>query len=212
MPNFRLMKDFVKKYVQAFDIQPGTNRIGVVQYGATVQEALSLAANNALSDVLSTIDNLRHLGGGTFTQAALQHLKDTSFTQKSGDRMGYPNVAVLVTVGKPFDSPAAVAKELRDTGVHLFAVGVGSGLGNTTLEDITGYQPFAFQLNNFTDLENDAHRLQVIQAVCRGRDECASSPCQNGGACVNGDYSYRCVCQKDFGGYNCERCGLPTTG
>ncbi|XP_035660177.1 uncharacterized protein LOC118404903 [Branchiostoma floridae] len=212
MPNFKLMKDFVKKAVQAFDIQPGTNRIGLVQYGATVQEALSLAASNTMADVLLAVDNLKHLGGATFTQAALQHLKDTSFTSTSGDRMGYPNIAVLMTVGKPFDAPAVVAKELRDMGVHLFVVGIGNGLGNTTLEEITGHQQFAFQVNNFTDLENDAQRMQWMQAICRGRDECASNPCQNGGACVDGDYSYQCTCQQDFVGKNCERCGLPTTG
>ncbi|KAI8502373.1 hypothetical protein Bbelb_199610 [Branchiostoma belcheri] len=212
MPDFRRMKDFVKGAVQAFPIQPGTNRVGVVQYAGTVQEVLPLATNNSIADVMSAVDNLAPLGGGTFTQAALQHLKDTSFTYKNGDRMGYPNVAVLLTVGKPFDAPAAVAKDLRDMGVHLFAFGIGNGLGNTTLEDITGYQPFAFQLDNFTDLESSAQRTQAVQAICRGRDECASNPCQNGGACVDGDYTYRCVCKQDFVGRNCERCGLPVKG
>ena len=35
-------------------------------------------------------------------------------------------------------------------------------------------------------------------------DECASSPCQNGGTCVDGVNSYTCNCNVGYAGANCE--------
>lgn len=35
-------------------------------------------------------------------------------------------------------------------------------------------------------------------------DECASNPCLNGGACVDGIASFTCICVQGFIGVRCE--------
>ena len=35
-------------------------------------------------------------------------------------------------------------------------------------------------------------------------DECHSSPCHNGGDCVNEEAQYHCQCKAGYTGYNCE--------
>jgi hypothetical protein len=40
--------------------------------------------------------------------------------------------------------------------------------------------------------------------ACESVDECASSPCENGGACTDALNSYTCACLPETAGYNCD--------
>ena len=46
--------------------------------------------------------------------------------------------------------------------------------------------------------------MTKIQILYADIDECASSPCQNGGTCVDGINSYTCNCDVGYAGKNCE--------
>ena len=46
--------------------------------------------------------------------------------------------------------------------------------------------------------------MTKIQILYADIDECASSPCQNGGTCVDGFNSYTCNCDVGYRGVNCE--------
>ena len=39
-------------------------------------------------------------------------------------------------------------------------------------------------------------------------DECSSSPCQNGGTCVNRYNDYLCICADGYSGKSCQTGGL----
>ena len=44
----------------------------------------------------------------------------------------------------------------------------------------------------------------LLSIVYTDIDECASSPCQNGGTCTDGVNSYTCTCVAGYEGDNCE--------
>ena len=47
------------------------------------------------------------------------------------------------------------------------------------------------------------HNKTVISPLSTS-DDCASEPCQNGAACVDGVTSYSCQCLPGFSGTNCQ--------
>ena len=66
--------------------------------------------------------------------------------------------------------------------------------------------------------QKEPHFLPVCNAVMTllcliaDIDECALSPCKNGGTCQQLPTSgYLCNCAKDFIGDNCETCKMPIT-
>jgi len=43
-----------------------------------------------------------------------------------------------------------------------------------------------------------------LVVLCVDIDECASSPCQNGGTCADGINSYTCTCAGGYDGAQCQ--------
>ena len=46
--------------------------------------------------------------------------------------------------------------------------------------------------------------MNKIEILPADVDECDSSPCQNGGTCVDGINSYTCDCDDGYTGPDCE--------
>ncbi|XP_078620646.1 uncharacterized protein LOC144887349 isoform X2 [Branchiostoma floridae x Branchiostoma japonicum] len=56
------------------------------------------------------------------------------------------------------------------------------------------------------DVCTDKSRRKLAAGVkCITTDECASSPCKNGGTCRDGQNRYTCDCQPGWEGVNCEK-------
>ena len=48
------------------------------------------------------------------------------------------------------------------------------------------------------------HAKLTLQFSLPDIDECASSPCQNGGTCTDAVNSYTCACVDGYNGDDCE--------
>ena len=70
------------------------------------------------------INEIVPLAQGTMTGLAIKYVMNHAFTAAEGDRPKVPNVAVIVTDGRPQDRVAEVAAEARDKGIEIYAVGV----------------------------------------------------------------------------------------
>ncbi|XP_013394109.2 uncharacterized protein LOC106161639 [Lingula anatina] len=73
---------------------------------------------------------------------------------------------------------------------------------------------FLFDTLISTSDATNAMNKCIAQDYTDSVDQCESGPCQNGGTCTDGLFSYSCACASGFNGTSCEyveRCPLPAT-
>ena len=68
----------------------------------------SLKAFSKLEDMVKGINEIIPLAQGTMTGLAIKYTMNVAFTPEEGDRAKVPNVAVIVTDGRPQDRVAEV--------------------------------------------------------------------------------------------------------
>ena len=74
------------------------------------------------------VDGIPFMGGGTRIDKALRQAQSQFFTASNGGRQNVPRTIILLTDGDSGGNPAAVAKEIRASGISIIAVGIGHGM------------------------------------------------------------------------------------
>ncbi|CAO2602552.1 Matn2 [Lemmus lemmus] len=197
--DYAKVKEFILDILQFLDIGPDVTRVGLLQYGSTVKNEFSLKTFKRKSEVERAVRRMRHLSTGTMTGLAIQYALNIAFSEAEGARPlreNVPRVMMIVTDGRPQDSVAEVAAKARDTGILIFAIGVGQ-VDLNTLKAIGSepYKDHVFLVANFSQIES---LTSVFQNKFCKIDYCASSNhgCQH--ECVNAQKSAFCRCLKGF--------------
>ncbi|XP_069777040.1 collagen alpha-1(XIV) chain isoform X2 [Narcine bancroftii] len=122
--NFRLVRLFLENLVSAFNVDSDKIRIGLAQYSGDPRIEWNLNQYRTKAAVLDAVRNLPYKGGNTLTGLALTYILENSFKPEAGSRAGVPKIGILITDGKSQDDVFPPAKNLRDAGIELFAIGV----------------------------------------------------------------------------------------
>ena len=165
---FPAMRDFVQRVVETLSVDDSKDRVSVVQYSRDPTVQFYLNTYTTKGEILDTVRGLRHKGGRPLnTGAALQYLRDNVFTASAGSRRleGVPQVLILLSGGKSFDSVDGPASALKQLGVLTFAIGT-RGSDSRELQKITGDPSSALSVSEFTDLPSVQQTLQSsVEAV-----------------------------------------------
>ncbi|XP_078580606.1 uncharacterized protein LOC144864418 isoform X3 [Branchiostoma floridae x Branchiostoma japonicum] len=159
-PNFELVKSFTYSVSRNFDVSPNATRIGVAQYSDTNSLEFNLNRYSTKDEVLNAVNGISYQGGGTYTGAALDFVRQTMMVESAGDRAMSPNILVVATDGESSDDQRTPAEVLRNAGTLVYAVGIGAGVSSTTLLDIAGYNSRVLQATDFASLEVIGRELQ----------------------------------------------------
>lgn len=159
---FPAMRDFVQKVVETLSVDDNKDRVSVVQYSREPAVHFYLNTYTTKGEILATVTGLRHKGGRPLnTGAALQYLRDNVFTASAGSRRleGVPQVLILLSGGKSFDSVDAPASALKQLGVLTFAIGTSSS-DSKELQKISHDPSYALSVSEFNDLPSVQQQLQ----------------------------------------------------
>ncbi|EGD78970.1 hypothetical protein PTSG_11807 [Salpingoeca rosetta] len=132
---------FVSQVTTYFTIGEHDTRVAVATFasGATVNIRLNDHFDgDALRDAIADIP---YPQGQTYTSLGLRAVRQDILTEANGMRPaseGVPRVLVVLTDGnsQPSYDPATEASILHDQNVNVFAIGVGSSISQSQLEDI----------------------------------------------------------------------------
>ena len=129
----------MKKVVDFFNIGRDGTHIAVVQYSTNTVTEFNLQRYFTKSEMKQAVDRIPYQNGWTYTGEALQHLRNHIFTKNAGMRTdaGIPKVLVLLTDGHSQGlSVGPPAQVLKNMGVSIFGIGVGSGISISQLKEI----------------------------------------------------------------------------
>ncbi|XP_067300915.1 uncharacterized protein col6a3 [Pseudorasbora parva] len=159
--SFPAIRDFVQRLVEQFTIEANRDRVSVVQYSREAEVHFYLNSYTAKEDVLDRVRGLRHKGGRPLnTGAALQYVRDNVFTASTGSRRleGVPQILILLSGGRSFDSVDAAASSLKELGVLTFGIG-SRGSDSRELQRITYDPNYALSVSDFSELPNVQEQL-----------------------------------------------------
>lgn len=157
-PDFSSMKTFITKVVNGTVIGEDNVRIGVVQFSTEPQDQFALNMFYNKDDVEEAINSITQLTGNTYTGKALAFISDY-FDAPKGGRPDVPQFLIVITDGEAHDAVALPAKAIRDKGVTIFSIGVGS-VNTTQLWEISGTQDKVYVERDFDALQSIEKNLQ----------------------------------------------------
>ncbi|XP_043978500.1 matrilin-4 isoform X2 [Gambusia affinis] len=193
---FETMRKFLIDILNTLDIGLDTTRVGVVQYSSQVRSEFSLKTHSNLENMVKAINEIVPLAQGTMTGLAIRYLMNEAFSPGQGDRPKVPNVAVIVTDGRPQDRVAEVAAEAREKGIEIYAVGVARA-DMTSLRAMASppFEDHVFLVERFDLIYQFG--LQFQDKLC-GIDLCLESEhgCEH--ICESFPGSYTCHCLPGY--------------
>ncbi|XP_061459649.1 matrilin-2 isoform X2 [Rhineura floridana] len=197
--DFEKVKEFILTILQFLDISPDVTRVGLIQYASTVKNEFSLKTFRRKQDVERAVKRMMYLATGTMTGLAIQYAMNIAFSESEGARplsQNVPRVIMIVTDGRPQDPVADVAAKARNSGILIFAIGVGR-VDMNTLKSI-GSQPYSdhvFLVANFSQIETLTSVFQTklcVQHMCSVTEH----GCDH--FCINTAGSYVCKCKRGY--------------
>ncbi|MEQ2249533.1 hypothetical protein ILYODFUR_030316 [Ilyodon furcidens] len=208
--DFGNIKLFLTEIVKNIHIDPNSVQIGLTQYSSTPKTEWDLNSYKTKTSLLMAINNIRQLWGTTKTGRALNYILHRSFKPNVGMRADSKKIAVLITDGESADDVMPPAKNLKDTGIEIYVIGMGdyvnipelqtiaSGDDKTHLFLFSNYESLYSVNNNITsslchsDTATDSVRLVNGTSLCSGRLEVKYSQSDNS------NQIWSSVCEADF--------------
>ncbi|KAJ8309545.1 hypothetical protein KUTeg_014419 [Tegillarca granosa] len=167
--NFDKQIDFIKNFVKQFDIGPNNVQIGVVTFASVPHNEFWLNDFQTKADVMYALSSIKYSSGNTFTNTALDFVRNSSFSPTHGARG--PNVdkiLIVLTDGQSTNSTATTtaSQQIHAKGIHTISIGIGTGVNQNELQAIATDPSQVFTVQNFNVLSSIQKELSQWSQFC----------------------------------------------
>ncbi|XP_021352218.1 uncharacterized protein LOC110449589 [Mizuhopecten yessoensis] len=159
--NFILMKFFIKNITANLLLGPNAIQVGIVTFATVPRYEFWLNEHYGALTLNPAIDSIVYTNAGTYIAKGLQYVRDNALAAANGARADSEKVVILMTDGKSFDNSATIASTLRNDGVLVACVGIGTGINTAQLNEIaynSSYIFFAASFNVLTQISDTVRR------------------------------------------------------
>uniref|UniRef100_A0A8C2UHI5 Matrilin 4 n=1 Tax=Coturnix japonica TaxID=93934 RepID=A0A8C2UHI5_COTJA len=181
--NFELVKQFVNRIVDLLEVSPDGTRVGLVQYSSRVRTEFPLNKYHSAEDIKAAVMRMEYMEKGTMTGLALKHMVEHSFSELEGARPlshNVPRIGLVFTDGRSQDDISEWAQRAKESGIVMFAVGVGKAveeeLRAIASEPVEQHFSYSADFTTMTHLVEN-FKLNICPEEGRGEME-IRSPCE----------------------------------
>ena len=163
----------MKTLAASFGISKDGAHAGVVTFSSDVEHSIKLNDHFNLNDFNKAVQGISHMKNYTRIDKALRLTQKEMFTAANGGRPDAKTIVIVLTDGsqtrqglKDLEDPALVARELRDIGYTVLAIGMGSGADTNELIAITGNEDHVYSATTFEELITEEFLNRVNKGGC----------------------------------------------
>ncbi|KAI7808924.1 putative collagen alpha-3VI chain [Triplophysa rosa] len=175
--NFKEVLDFVVNLIDLFYTERDDLRIGLAHYAADVTDVFYLNTYKNKDDIISAISQTDYKGGREMkTGNAIRHVQQTHFVKERGSRKdeSIPQILMVIPGGRSKDDGKSAALALKNTGVRIYAVGVGDIVDE--LNNLGSEATTVARASTFPELsELNEQILQAFDDEVRGIRHCTTT-------------------------------------
>nr|XP_058971731.1 uncharacterized protein LOC131798056 isoform X6 [Pocillopora verrucosa] len=200
-----LMLGFLKNIISAFNVGPDGTHVAVIAYSNNAKLEIAFdsvsGAQITAKEYGKRIDKIAFQRGFTYIDKGLKMADEQVFVTSAGMRPSVPQVAIVITDGQQTTTKAytpldQASKGIKDKGVEVFALGIGSGVDTSQLRQIASSNDNVFTSPGFNELESVVK--QIVEKTCptSAKDACEIFPCKapHNIGCRVVDGQSECIC------------------
>ena len=172
--NFQSVREFVNNFIMSgLTIREDEDQVGVIVFSDSAQVVFNLNAYQNQAQLLSAVDSIPYIAGGTNTDAALRQLIDEGFTVGGGARLDSQTVlrvAIVMTDGKsndPSDTLIAAAHVHEfNPAILVYVVGVTDSVNQEELNAIATSPELVAHLESFDNSLLTEYQEEQSYEIC----------------------------------------------
>merc|ERR1712168_869890 len=178
--DFDREKKFLKNIAERFAISEKGSHAAVVSFSYEAKLEIKLTDHYDQKSFEQAVDAIPLVGSITRIDLALTAARDQLFAKSNGARDGVSQALVLITDGSQTYNtpgavnPSAISDKIRDSGVNVVVIGVGSQVNPKELDDLAGGKGKSFRCTTFNDLLKTPFIEKASTSACPKEPECTS--------------------------------------
>ena len=162
---FSAAKDLAKRMVEKYDISNDAALFGGIVYDDSARLQWKIGDATDLKSTVYRINELTRRRRGSNLQKALEVARDELFTLENGARRNIPKTLVVFFDGNPADSSLPfIAKELKDSGVKIIVIAIGSGSAFPGMQGIASSDKDFISTPDLARMMNDTLKTALLQS------------------------------------------------